>query len=95
MALRTCLIMLAASRSLNVCCSEMRSKSSPPLQSLKKLEQSGHLLCHEEVALVVLEELVELQNVGVVHALQDADLRLQFVLLVLFQELFVYYFDGS
>lgn len=96
MALSTCLMMLAASRSLNVCCSEMRSKSSPPLQSLKKLAgQSGHLLCDEEVALVVLEELVELENVGVVHALEDADLRLEFVLLVLFKELLIYDFDGS
>lgn len=45
---------------------------------------SVHLLCNEEVPLVVLEELVQLQDVWVVHLLQDADLGEEALLLLLF-----------
>lgn len=44
---------------------------------------------------MILEELVELQNVGVVHALEDTNLALELVFLVLLEILFVYYFDRS
>jgi len=43
-----------------------------------------YLLCYQKVALVVLKELVELQDVRVVHLLEDGDLALQLVLLVVF-----------
>ena len=44
---------------------------------------------------MVLEELVELENVGVVHRLENADLRLQFVFFVFFKILFIDYLDGT
>jgi len=53
------------------------------------------LLSHKKVALCVLEELVELQNVWVVHLLQDADLAKKFLVVVLFEVLFVDDFDCS
>jgi hypothetical protein len=64
--------MFAASRSLKYCSLAILSKSSPPLQSLEKSKVKlgvKHLLSDEEVALVVLEELVKLQDVRVVEML--------------------------
>ena len=53
------------------------------------------LLGDKEVAFGVLEELVKLEDVRVVHLLQDADLREQLLLFSLFQVLFVDDFDRS
>ena len=52
--------------------------------SVAALWKLAYLLCYQKVALVVLKELVELQDVRVVHLLEDGDLALQLVLLVVF-----------
>lgn len=52
--------------------------------SVAALLQSGYLLCDQEVALVVLEELVELQDVRMIHLLEDRNFALKLVLLVVF-----------
>ena len=52
--------------------------------SVAALLQSGYLLCDQEVALMVLEELVELQDVRVIHLLEDRNFALKLVLLVVF-----------
>ena len=36
--------------------------------------KESHLLCNQEVAFRVLEELVQLENIRMVHLFQDADL---------------------
>ena len=38
---------------------------------------------------MILEKLVQLQNIRMVHALEDTNFALKLVLLVVFQELFV------
>ena len=69
----------------------MRSKSSPPLQSLyitvdkrrdkesdskvKIWRKKYDLLCDQKVAFRVLEKLVKFQDIWMVHLFQDADLR--------------------
>lgn len=54
-----------------------------------------YLLSHQEVALRVLEELVQLEDVRVIHLLKDADLSEELLSLLFFEVLFVDDFDSS
>lgn len=89
-------MMFAASFSLKYYSCEIFSNSSPPVHSLKTfLRARINLLGDQEVALGVLEELVQLQNVRVVQLLQDRNLAEEFLLLVFLEVLFVYDLDSS
>ena len=44
---------------------------------------------------MILEKLIELQDVRVVHTLQNTDFTLQLIFFILFKELFIYNFDCS
>jgi hypothetical protein len=57
---------IAASFSVNFPLAMISSKSSPPLQILRQLETFEILLSHNVVSFLILEELVHLDNVGMV-----------------------------
>jgi len=94
----------AASFSVNFPREMISSNSSPPLQILPSLKLYD-LLCHNVVAFLVLEELVHLDNVGMVlhskwlplayQATEDVDLIEEHLLLVLVHVALLEHFDRA
>jgi hypothetical protein len=60
-----------------------------------KIEEKLYLLSDKKVSFVVLEELVELQNVWMVHLLENGNLAKEFLLFLLFEILLVDDLDSS